>query len=278
MSPNPFSMTILPVPLILERDIECFRLFEYNGQESLSIKVAPIAAPGIVFQQRDGLSALNIPTADKRKVIHKPISFIYGPRTQLGVMHFQEGPWDTIQVILRPHTLKSLLGINASTLTDGMMELSKFAGKDIDEQLIEAENAQERVNILTNFLLAQHKLARERDVFVEDALRFIHDEVGTITKTSLLERFSISARQFDRRFTQTVGMSIQTYIRIKRFNEAIRLMKTGKYERLIDIAYALNFYDQSHFIHDLKEFTGIKPKSIYQNVANFHDQGGFSYT
>jgi AraC-like DNA-binding protein len=278
MSSNPFSMTILPAPLILERDVECFRLFAYDGQESLSIKVAPIAAPGIVFQQKDGGSALNIPTADERKLIHKPISFIYGPRTQLGIMYFQEGPWNTIQVILRPHALKPLLGINASTLADGMIELNKLAGKDIDDQLIEAENAQERVDILTDFLLAQHNLGRERDELVEDALRLIHDEVGIITKASVLDRFHISARQFDRRFTQTVGMSIQTYIRIKRFNEAIRLMKTGKYERLIDIAYALNFYDQSHFIHDLKEFTGIKPKSIYQNVANFHDQGGFSYT
>ena len=271
-------MTILPAPIILERDVECFRLFAYDGPESLSINVAPIAAPGIVFQQKDGGSALNIPTVDERKVIHKPISFVYGPRTQLGTMHFEEGPWNTIQVILRPHALKSLLGVDAPALTDRMIELSQFAGKDIDDQLIEAENAQQRVDILTSFLLAQHNLGRERDLLVEDALRLIHDEVGTITKTSLLERFHISARQFDRRFTQAVGMPIQTFIRIKRFNEAIRLMKTGKYERLIDIAYALNFYDQSHFIHDLKEFTGIKPKSIYQNVANFHEQGGFSYT
>jgi AraC-like DNA-binding protein len=278
MSLNPFSLTILPAPISLERDVECFRLFKYDGQESLSIKVAPIAAPGIVFQQREGSSALTIPTADTKKVIHKPISFIYGPRTQLGVMHFQEGPWNTIQVILRPHALKSLLGINALTLTDGMKALNEFAGKNIDDQLIEAENVRKRVDILTDFLLAQQNLERERDVLVEDVLQTIHDEVGTITKRNLLERFRISERQLDRRFTQTVGVSIQTYIRIRRFNEAIRLMKTGRYERLIDIAYALNFYDQSHFIRDLKEFTGIKPKSIYQNVANFHDQGGFSYT
>ena len=271
-------MIILPAPLRLERDVECFRLFEYDGQESLSIKVAPIAAPGIVFQQKDGGPALNISISDQRTVIPKPISFIYGPRTQLGTMHFQQGPWNTIQVILRPHALKSLLGINAPTLTDGMMELNKFAGKDMDDQLIKAESVQQRVEILTNFLLAQYNLGRERDVLIEDILPLIHKEVGTITKKSLLERFRISERQLDRRFTQTVGISIQTYIRIRRFNEAIRLMKTGRYKRLIDIAYALNFYDQSHFIHELKEFTGIKPKSIYQDVANFHEQGGFSYT
>jgi AraC-like DNA-binding protein len=54
-------------------------------------------------------------------------------------------------------------------------------------------------------------------------------------------------------------------------------MKTKQFERLTDVAQALNFYDQSHFIRDLKEFSGITPKSIFQKVDNFHDQGGFSY-
>ena len=41
---------------------------------------------------------------------------------------------------------------------------------------------------------------------------------------------------------------------------------------------ALNFYDQSHFIRDIKEFSGITPKSLSQKVDDFHhDQAGYSY-
>jgi len=68
------------------------------------------------------------------------------------------------------------------------------------------------------------------------------------------------------------------YIRVKRFNEAIRLIKTGQFERLTDVAYALNFYDQSHFIRDIKAFSGMTPKSLSQKVDDFHhDQVGYSY-
>src|SRR6266536_192730 len=79
------------------------------------------------------------------------------------------------------------------------------------------------------------------------------------------------------RFSQTVGLAPQTYIRVKRFNEAIRLMKMRQYTRLTDIAYALNFHDQSHFIRDIKAFSGLTPKTISQKVENFQDQSGLSY-
>lgn len=77
---------------------------------------------------------------------------------------------------------------------------------------------------------------------------------------------------------KTVGVTPQFYIRVRRFNEAIRLMDTGKFEKLSEIAYALNFYDQSHFIRDFKQFSGITPRGIYQKVEQFfRDQVGASY-
>jgi AraC-like DNA-binding protein len=46
-------------------------------------------------------------------------------------------------------------------------------------------------------------------------------------------------------------------------------MKTGRFGRLTDVAHALNFYDQSHFIRDIKAFSGVTPKSLSQKVDDF---------
>ena len=271
------TSSTLPAPEILKADVECFRLFEYTGHESLSIKVSPLAVPGIVFQHKNSESAIENLTTHSGVITSIPIAFIYGPGTKPSVMNYKSGPLSTVQVIFKPHALKALLGINASTLTDGMIELNEFAGKDFTSQLLEAGSNQKRVGLLTDFLIDQHQLRKTRDMLVEESLQFIHQNIASVTKKDLLDHFAISERQFERRFIQTVGITPQAYIRVKRFNEAIRLMKTREFETLTDVAHALNFYDQSHFIHDLKEFSGITPKSIFQRVEDFHDQGGFSY-
>jgi AraC-like DNA-binding protein len=55
-------------------------------------------------------------------------------------------------------------------------------------------------------------------------------------------------------------------------------MKTRQYDTLTDVAYALNFHDQSHFIREIKTFTGVTPKNLSQKVDDFyHNQAGYSY-
>ena len=276
MSSITFNM--LPAPEILKNDVECFRIAGYTGEEGLAIKVSPNGVPGIVFQQNNGRSALeNIITHSGRTACPPPL-FLYGPGTEPSVMHYKRGSSTTTQVIFKPHALKTLLGINASRLSDGWADLHEFSAEDLQVQLLEAKNEQERLTLLINFLVARFKQAKTRDTLVEESLRFIHTNIGSIHVKDLLDYLHLSERQFERRFAQTVGLSPHLYIRVKRFNEAIRLIKTRQFERLTDIAYALNFYDQSHFIRDIKAFSGMTPKSLSQKVDDFHhDQAGYSY-
>jgi len=267
---------VLTVPEILERDVECIRVIEYAGEQGVAINVSPNALPGIVFQHRDGGSAIeNIVTPSGS--FSPPTLFLYGPGIETSVMHYKKGAYTTTQVILKPHALQSLLGIDASELMNGHAELNQFSSEDLNPQLLEASD-RERVSILLNFLAAKSRQAKTRDPLVEESLRLIHRDIRTVTVKHLLEELYISERQFERRFSQTVGIPPRSYIRVKRFNEAVRLMKTGEYQRLTDIAYALNFHDQSHFIRELKALSGMTPKNIAQQAGNFQEQGGFSYT
>jgi AraC-like DNA-binding protein len=272
------KFTILPAPEILKNDVECFRIVEYTGEEGLAIKVSPNGVPGIVFQQNNGRSALENIIIHSGRTACPPPLFLYGPGIEPSVMHYKSGSSTTMQVIFKPHALKTLLGINASRLSNGWTELHEFWTEDLESQLMEAKNEQERMTFLTSFLVAKFKQAKPRDTLVEESLRLIHQNSGSLHVKDLLDSLNISERQFERRFIQIVGLSPQVYIRVKRFNEAIRLIKTGQFERLTDVAYALNFSDQSHFIRDIKAFSGIPPKGLSQKVDDFyHDQAGYSY-
>jgi AraC-like DNA-binding protein len=271
------QFTILPAPDILKNDVECVRIAEYSGEEAVAIKVSPSGVPGIVFHQNNGWSALEQIITHSGRISCPPPLFLYGPGIEPSVMHYKRGSSLTMQVIFKPHALKTLLGINASRLSNRWADLHEFGGKDLESQLLEANNEQERMTFLTSFLVARFKLESTRDTLVEESLRLIHNNIGSLHVKDVLDSLYISERQFERRFTQTVGLSPQSYMRVKRFNEAIRLIKTRQFERLTDVACALNFSDQSHFIHDIKAFSGTTPKSLSQKVDDFyHDQVGYS--
>jgi AraC-like DNA-binding protein len=117
-----------------------------------------------------------------------------------------------------------------------------------------------------------------RDTLIEESLRLIERDVACVSVRFLLERLNISERHFERRFAQAVGVSPQAYIRVRRFNEAVRLIKAGQYRRLTDVAYALNYYDQSHLIRDVSAFSGLTPKAVTQRGGDsYHAEAGYSY-
>jgi FKBP-type peptidyl-prolyl cis-trans isomerase (trigger factor) len=119
-------------------------------------------------------------------------------------MHFKSGSSTTMQVIFKLHALKTLLGINASRLSNGWTDLHAFLAEDLENQLMEAKNEQERKTFLASFLVAKFKQEEPRDMLVEESLRLIHTNIGSLHVNDLLDSLHISERQFERRFTPCV--------------------------------------------------------------------------
>lgn len=265
-------------PEILRKDVDGFLVSEFNGDEGKVISVFPNALPGIVFHHKAGQPAIENITLESGGTFSPPSLFLYGPGIEPSVMNFRPGSYTVIRVVLQPHALKSLFGLNALALKNCIVELNELASEKIDHQLMEAGDKQQQVALLINFLVEKRKAAKTRDPLVEESLCLIHKSAGVISVKALLEHLNISERQFERRFCQAVGISPLSYIRVRRFNEAMRLMKTGRYKTLTDIAYALNFHDQSHFIREIKSFTGTAPKGLLSQAGDFfHSQAGYSY-
>jgi AraC-like DNA-binding protein len=257
------------IPEILQEHVEAIIIGKHNGETSLSINVCLNALPGIVFQHNNGRSPIDNMTTPSGCRADMPTLFVYGQMTEPSIMSCKQEPFTTTTIFFKPHALQTLLGVNASALTNHLVDLREFSAGDLNMQLLEAKNEPVRLTLLTNFLASKLRQATTRDRLIEESLRIIHSNVGRVTVKYLLECLKISERQFEKRFSQTVGLTPQFYIRVKRFTEAIRLMQSGRYERLTDVAQSLNFYDQSHFIRDIKAFSGITPTSLFQKVDEF---------
>ena len=269
---------VLPPPEILKRDVECFILNRFSGNRKVEINVFSNGIPGIVFHHTDGHPAIKSILTQSGRETSPPSLFVCGPGTESSLMRFEKGSYTVVQVILKPHALKALLGINALTLKSQAVELNEFSTEDLNEQLLNAPDEKMQMSLLSGFLISKLQQANRRDDLVEESLVLIHKSRGAMSVRTLSKYLDLSERQLERRFSQTVGLSPLSYMRVRRFNEAMRLMRTGGYNRLTDVAHALNFHDQSHFIREIKAFTGITPKSLSQSVNDFyHNQAGYSY-
>jgi len=284
------KITTFAAPDMLKADVECIRITEHteesgteeSSEEELAINVCINGLPGIVFQHHEGYSPLqSIKTRSGGITFHgqAPTLFVYGQNTQRGVMNYQKGPFTSTQLLLKPHALRTLLGVNAAELTNRVIPLNEFINADLNGQMLEAKSEQERLTLLTNFFVALKKRPRPNDAIIEESLRLMDAGACCVRIPCLLERFAISQSQFERRFMQSVGVSPHFYLRVRRFNQAMKLMKSNRFERLTDLAHSLNFYDQSHFIRDIKEFSGLTPRGLTgKAIALYQDQGGYFYT
>lgn len=52
------------------------------------------------------------------------------------------------------------------------------------------------------------------------------------------------------------------------FQETLDQLRTNSYDKLSDIAYENEYFDQSYFIRVLKEFTGFSPLEFKKNMQS----------
>ncbi len=279
---RPFEFRVLPAPRVLQADVACIRIAEYRGEAAFSVKVALNGLPGIVLQHQHGRSPVESIVMPSRRSDATPPIYLYGQITEPSEMHHFPGPYTMTQVVLKPHALHTIFGLNAAALTDGAVEWREIAPVALQEQLLETVRQEDRIELLTRFLLARRQSAPPRDELVEQSLRLIQRNQGAIQVKTLREQLHISERHFERRFRQVVGVSPQFYIRVRRFNEAVRLLKARRRATMLtkmsDVAQALNFHDEAHFIRDVKALAGLTPKHLAQKEDDFHHaQLGYFY-
>ncbi len=262
--------TVYPPPEALRNYVEHLWTVEAGGDgpPDLALHFFVTCAPCIVFQHHDGRSAIThrITGAGYQACSGShPTSFIRGPITQ-PFQCMTEGAPTAIGVELKPQALNTLFGIDVAELTDGMVELNALSRANLDERLLNAHGQRDQIAVLTHFLMANAHTSRQTDSLVAQSLRLIHGSAESIKVRALIKHLNVSERQFERRFARTTGVPASTYLRIRRFEEAVRLMKARQFERLSDIAYDLGYTDQSHFIKDTREFTGYTPKRLSRAI------------
>lgn len=123
---------------------------------------------------------------------------------------------------------------------------------------------QKRGYLIENYL--QKKIVASNFTFLQECLHYIDQSNGTIALKDLSFYLKCSEKKIVRSFLSHFDLTPKDYIRIVKFRKALGYLNSNSGESLTSIGYACGYYDQSHFIKDLKFFTEKTPKQIKDNL------------
>jgi AraC-like DNA-binding protein len=70
-------------------------------------------------------------------------------------------------------------------------------------------------------------------------------------------------------FKQHVGITPKAFMKIMRFQKAVMEIERCRSVNWAGVAYESGYYDQAHFIHDFRQFSGFTPAQYAEMKKDF---------
>jgi AraC-like DNA-binding protein len=110
------------------------------------------------------------------------------------------------------------------------------------------------VNYLDNQFLKFNPL-NKNDQRLKKCFELIDTSAGNISVSEISNTIGLSSRQLHRKVSNMIGLGVKDYSKIIRFKMSLRDVKNNKSDYR-------HYYDQSHYIREIKKFTGFTPEKL----------------
>ncbi len=169
-----------------------------------------------------------------------------------------------IGVHFRPGGAFPFLRRPAGELRDTTVSLDDLWGGaaiDLRDQLLEAASHRARFVILERALMAELMGGFNRHGAVGFALRRFMAAPHMTTMAAVTDQIGLSPKRFIQVFRDETGFAPKVFCRIRRFQQALERIGVGKTVEWASVALDSGYFDQAHFNHDFRAFSGINPSS-----------------
>jgi len=161
------------------------------------------------------------------------------------------------------------LGVPAHDIAGESVALDDFLpasrASELADRLHAAPDDRARIALVEAFLLERSFV---RDGVVGRALELLG---GGTSVAAVARALGTSERQLERRFIARVGIAPKRFAKLERFERAIARARSQA--SLAAAAHAGGYYDQSHFIRDVRHFTGLSPGELLSLLSRAPDDG-----
>jgi AraC-like DNA-binding protein len=233
-------------------------------------RLLPNGESGIVFDLREEPVRIYDGLEIGKFVTHAPAIFC-GARTDCFVIDTSQQE-RVIGVQFRPGGAFPFLKMPAGEVANDTYSLDDiWPGKaaSIRDALMNAGDVTAMFATLERLLLAQLKGSSPLHPAVAFAVGQLSGPVANARVGDVADRVGLSSRRFIELFRNQTGLTPKSFQRVRRFQQVLRSLRANSEENWTDVAYRCGYYDQAHFIHDFRLFSGMTPGE-YVTVATPH--------
>jgi len=193
----------------------------------------------------------------------RPITIPSGRGSRMLIVAFKKG---------KAYPFYPLPMSEITNLVVGAEMIFGMAMFDLREQLLAASSIERMFFLVEKFLLRQAGNALSTDMTSQSVAYAISSISRKPDRSGFLQlgdQIGYSQKHFINLFKKQVGVPPNQYMKIMRFQKAILEIESARSIHWSEIALRNGFYDQAHFIHDFKNFSGFTPGEYMVRKTDF---------
>jgi AraC-like DNA-binding protein len=189
-------------------------------------------------------------------------SGIAGPRSLPMIIDRHETN-QLLGVHFKPGGAFPFLGFPFGEIHNAWITLADLWGEKRAQRLLcllnEAPTIALKFQVLERWLtwIADHPL--QHHAAIAFALEEFDSNPAGQSSAVVAEKVNLSQRRFIDLFRNEVGMTPKLFCRVKRFRDIVEAIQPKEAVDWVDLALTFGYTDQSHFIHEFREFSGLRP-------------------
>lgn len=192
----------------------------------------------------------------------EPITIPAGNKSEMMVISFKKG----MAAPFFPFPMNEI----ADAVVDADLVWSTDFGL-LREQVLATKDISERFRIVEDFLIREFQSQMAINPCVAYAIREMTERPDAVNIARLNGEIGYSQKHFTEMFRRQVGVTPKSYLKIMRFQKAVRTIDIATDIDWGHISLECGFYDQSHFINDFKHFAGFTPEQYAKIQTNYQN-------
>lgn len=190
--------------------------------------------------------------------------------SRLNFHTFTEPDFLMLMVIFQPGAMHRLLGFSSNELTQKFCDAEEIFNtelRSVNDQIANARTYSTMIDRAEDYLLRKLRTVNIDAHAIDRIGELLLNNPTPFSLDWLANQANLSPRQFERKFSERMGIGPKLYSRISRFYQAFDYKEKHPNLDWLTVAVEFGYTDYNHLAKDFKQFTHVTPNLILKEYA-----------